>query len=997
MAEFNAGKVVADMDLDRDPFQEGLRLARAEGQAAVAKALKMQIKVQTEEVTRALAELEALKAAGGTEEEIRVKTEGVKEALTQLGELKLASQDEEKKIEVKVDGDKEAKGKIKAIGAEADHAGNLTRSAFGVNMRAELILLGAAFSGVGAILNPFVAEMIGLVDVVGTLGVGIGAFAAVAIPDFMAMRQAQDAVAKAQKKVDDAITKPEKLKALKELKTAEEALAGPLGKAADAWDRMTVSFNKLKAGTAGPVFGVMAQTFDLLAGILPKLQPLILAVATASSTAIRLWGQALNSAQFQHFLNFITQQIGPEIISLTKSMIGFAEGFGKLIMATQPLANVVLGQVSMLANGFKNLTGNPRFQAFIEQVTAQMPLFNKVLHDILTGLGNILLALEPALGPLLSFLDQLVLAIQSLATGGALSSVATLFGALLNLLSPLLPLIATLANQLLPPLAHFLTQVAIALEPVVKAFEGALLPVLPQIAQALDEMLQSLVPLLPDLTQLLVQALIPMVQLLPELVPAIQAFADVFALLTPALLPLLDGIVKLNQSLNGLNVVLGANLGKGFALLLAPIGLLVKAAGAVINFFSQGTRLGHDLAGAVGAVGGAFATAWNAISDFAGGIAHVFVGAFDAVIGFFKKLPGRMLDALKALPHLLYVGAQDAIAAFLFPFYFGIVESYRIGKTIVTAVVHFLIALPGRLASIGSATMHGFFHGLAVGVRAVESFFHALPGRIGRFLSNAGGWLVDAGARVMRGLRDGITTGAVAVWHFLEALPGRARGFFSSAGSWLVNAGKSLLRGLRDGAIDGAQAIFQWLRGLPTSLGNILGDLGSLLWNAGKALMMGLLNGIKAGLEAVKNFVSGIAGKLTDWKGPYDYDLKLLVDNGQAIMMGLNAGLMKEFTNVEKNVKRMGNNISDALNVDGTVSLRTTGGTSRSTADRDLDTAQHLQLLAAVESLHTDLLELPRPVGEHVGQHVAEYLAPVLDSQTDKASRLAVINKRKGA
>lgn len=82
------------------------------------------------------------------------------------------------------------------------------------------------------------------------------------------------------------------------------------------------------------------------------------------------------------------------------------------------------------------------------------------------------------------------------------------------------------------------------------------------------------------------------------------------------------------------------------------------------------------------------------------------------------------------------------------------------------------------------------------------------------------------------------------------------------------------------------------------------------LSGAGTAIMDGFLGGLKAAWGKVQSFVGGIADWVRAHKGPISYDKKLLVPAGQAIMSGLNQGLVSGFSDVKRDVL----NISDAIN-----------------------------------------------------------------------------------
>ena len=77
--------------------------------------------------------------------------------------------------------------------------------------------------------------------------------------------------------------------------------------------------------------------------------------------------------------------------------------------------------------------------------------------------------------------------------------------------------------------------------------------------------------------------------------------------------------------------------------------------------------------------------------------------------------------------------------------------------------------------------------------------------------------------------------------------------------------------------------------------------------------MDGFLGGLKAAWGAVTDFIGGVANWIRDHKGPIEYDRKLLVPAGNAIMEGFGAGLKDGFSDVQDTVKGIAEEVNNIV------------------------------------------------------------------------------------
>lgn len=101
---------------------------------------------------------------------------------------------------------------------------------------------------------------------------------------------------------------------------------------------------------------------------------------------------------------------------------------------------------------------------------------------------------------------------------------------------------------------------------------------------------------------------------------------------------------------------------------------------------------------------------------------------------------------------------------------------------------------------------------------------------------------------------------------------------------------------------------------LVDSVSNIFSYLGNIdLLSIGKSIMQGFLNGLKSIWSSIQNFVSGIADWIRENKGPIEYDRRLLIPAGDAIMKGLNEGLITKFKDVKSTIGNMAGELNKSF------------------------------------------------------------------------------------
>lgn len=220
-------------------------------------------------------------------------------------------------------------------------------------------------------------------------------------------------------------------------------------------------------------------------------------------------------------------------------------------------------------------------------------------------------------------------------------------------------------------------------------------------------------------------------------------------------------------------------------------------------------------------------------------------------------------------------------------------------------------------------------------------------------LSAAGKAIFDGFAQILSNIWNTIKSVASSAWEGL----------------------KSTVLGLIDGLVQGAkkawESMKQGVRDLVSNVTSIFDGIRNIdLWSAGKAILDGFLGGLKSAWGAVTDFVGGIASWIRDHKGPIEYDRKLLIPAGNAIMQGLNRGLQDRFKGVKKSVSGMAGEISNAFSNDDfglsgtpTIAKNIEASLAMPSAQieaKDSQTVSEIAILrASMEKILTAILEKP--------------------------------------
>lgn len=335
---------------------------------------------------------------------------------------------------------------------------------------------------------------------------------------------------------------------------------------------------------------------------------------------------------------------------------------------------------------------------------------------------------------------------------------------------------------------------------------------------------------------------------------------------------------------------------------------LQSLANAILPAVSAGFSSFVSVAGpAVSGVVKSFASLWNAAQPLVSVIAGALKPAFQVLGAFLGGVFKGVLSTIK-----FAFDALKVVIQVITPIIQVIVNVFKAFSPVITMLASFIGQLIGQFGGLGGAAK-----------------------TMKNVVSTAWNGIKDGVKLAGEGVK-GVVNGLKIAWNSLKSAGNALRSAVSGAWHGLGSVVSSVSGGVR-GAVSGAKAAFSAFgRGVSNVSGGVKGVLGGVrsafnglrninLWHAGAAIMNGLLSGLKSAWGSVKHFVGGIAKWIKKHKGPISYDKKLLIPAGNAIMAGLNGGLVNGFENVKSTVLDMSGTIADTLTANPNAALATSG------------------------------------------------------------------------
>ena len=196
---------------------------------------------------------------------------------------------------------------------------------------------------------------------------------------------------------------------------------------------------------------------------------------------------------------------------------------------------------------------------------------------------------------------------------------------------------------------------------------------------------------------------------------------------------------------------------------------------------------------------------------------------------------------------------------------------------VISSVISTVIGVISGIIQVWTSALSGDWQGVWDGIKQIiTSVWDGIKGVISGALSIIKGYITAA-----LGVISGVFSG---VWASISS---------SVSGAW---------NSITSAISSGVSTAVSYVSSLPSRALSALGNLGSTLWNAGKSLIQGFINGITSMIGSVRDTLGSLTSSLTSWKGPEDYDARLLTPAGRLVIDGFIRGLESRYGAVRRSL-----------------------------------------------------------------------------------------------
>ncbi|MFE9742965.1 hypothetical protein [Streptomyces sp. NPDC006477] len=371
-------------------------------------------------------DLERLSALGDVSVDVRVNVRGENKVTRLLSQLRTLTA-RRWTVDIDLDGITTALAQLivmrRLLNDTGDSLNNVGNAAGGA---------GASFAGMGPMILGLIPLLVtlgtvaagvgaGMVGSLASIGVGLGAFAAFAIPTFKAVTEA--------------------------VKGGEEAIAKlppPMQIAARNLIDFKERFKELQKEMQPTALQVFAEGLNFVRSGMESVFKVAKPAGEAIRDLLAAGAEGLQGDDWQKFFTYMRDNVGWFIRTWGTAIGNFITGIANMIRAFDPLSKFVsngfLGMSESFLKWTQSLQNNQQFQQFVQYVMANGPVILQLIGSFLSTAIQLAVAMAPLGAAMLQVVTQIMGAVAAFLLANP--EIAKFLGVVIPLAAIIVPLIS---------------------------------------------------------------------------------------------------------------------------------------------------------------------------------------------------------------------------------------------------------------------------------------------------------------------------------------------------------------------------------------------------------------------------------------------------------------------------------------------------------------------------------------------------------------------------
>lgn len=732
----------------------------------------------------------------------------------------------------------------------------------GITGRGGMILISPAAvpiiaSAVGLIgnLGPMIGVLAGstfaLGSAFGTAGIGVAAFATIAVSNLNDVFGAADELKKLEEKLAKAEGWEERNKIMKEMKQVQSSLNEEQSKGLEALNGLKSTWSELTNALQPKTIQIFTGVMKILSGVITDLKPMFFDVMIVANRLTSTLGRAIDSKPMQAFFEYLNTNAAPMLVTITKAAGNFIQGFLSMMTAFGPLATETSNGFLKMSEGFAawsaKLGESTKFQSFVSYVSENMPKIRAIFGDAIMGIINTFAAFAPSsAGMMTSLQDMMARFKEWSSTLGQNEG----FKNFVNYFMTNGPVVLSVIGQIVT----FIVNLGIALAPL-----GAKILAM---VQSFLSWSNSMMQAHPWIGKLVAGALL-IVGGLTALLPLVLLANSLFSGLGLAVAKAAVGIAISAAKMAASWIVAMGPIGWITAAVIALVALIVAnwdtvKAWTIKAWTAVSTAVSDAVTKVMSYVQTNFPRVYQVIQSAMNAAKTIIV----AVWNYIKSTFTNVVSFLKALVKGDFEGMRQAITNQMNNAKSLITNVWNAIKSHFSNVLSFLVSTVGvKFAQIVSSAKEKMNNAKTAVSSAWDAIKAAASAKLAQLVTSVGTFF----AKVVTTVRTKMTEAVTTLGQKVGEMPGKVLSFVGK----MLSAGKDLVRGLINGIKAMGSAAVNAISGV---VDGVIGKAKSLLKikspsrvfkEIGGFVGQGMANGITATDKENARAISGVTKILT--------------------------------------------------------------------------------------------------------------------------------------